>query len=253
MMPMLPQPACRRGVIDRDEHGGRSIAARERRGRIRTADLVGSVGDDRAVVIARPPDSRNVIGNSGGVVPLFMEQIPHGEPVTVTHPEEVTRCFLRQCEAISLVLQAATLGADRSVLILAMGEPIRIASLSRGLIRLSGDDSVEIEFTELRPGELLFEDVRLDSETMTPTVLPQNVVTRAIQPEGPLVARLVSELDTVASVGGDAVALPVQLVPEYITSATPDPENGVRNSTPAISMAWCRSPESRAKAGTAIE
>jgi FlaA1/EpsC-like NDP-sugar epimerase len=157
----------------------------------------------------------NVLGSSGSVVPLFMEQIAHGGPVTVTHPE-VTRYFLRQSEAISLVLQAATLGEDRNILMLDMGEPIRIAELARDLIRLSGDDSIEIEFTGLRAGEKLFEEVRLDSETMTPTVHPQIVVTRAEQPDAAKVADLLRRLEAATLSGfGDLLKLLRELVPAY--------------------------------------
>jgi len=125
----------------------------------------------------------NVLGSSGSAVPLFMEQIAAGGPVTVTHPE-VTRYFLRVSEAISLVLQAATLGEERSgrVMMLDMGEPILIADLAKHLIELSGRDDVEIAYTGLRPGEKLFEEIMLDGETSEATEHPQIVITRAPQP-----------------------------------------------------------------------
>ncbi|HUO84451.1 MAG TPA: polysaccharide biosynthesis protein, partial [Thermoanaerobaculia bacterium] len=132
----------------------------------------------------------NVLGSSGSVVPLFMEQIEAGGPVTVTHPD-VTRYFLRTSEAISLVLQAAALG-DRNhgcIMMLDMGEPIRIADLAHHLIELSGRDDVEIAFTGLRPGEKLFEEIRLDGESAEPTAHPQIVITKNSSPDQQVVRR----------------------------------------------------------------
>jgi FlaA1/EpsC-like NDP-sugar epimerase len=157
----------------------------------------------------------NVLGSSGSAVPLFMEQIAAGGPVTVTHPE-VTRYFLRTSEAISLVLQAATLGEERSgrVMMLDMGEPILIADLAKHLIELSGRDDVEIAYTGLRPGEKLFEEIMLDGETNEPTAHPQIVVTRAPQPHRLTVQGWLARAR--AATKETAVADLRALVPEFI-------------------------------------
>ncbi|MBW3564963.1 MAG: polysaccharide biosynthesis protein [Acidobacteria bacterium] len=172
----------------------------------------------------------NVLGSSGSVVPLFMEQIAAGGPVTITHPE-VTRYFLRKSEAISLVLQAAALGGDRSMMMLDMGEPIVIADLARDLIRLTAhdDDAIEIKFTGLRPGEKLFEEIRLDSETSIPTEHPQIVLTRAPQPDREQVAEILKRLEiSLVSNLEEPVSILRDLIPEFsppASVASPNPQS----------------------------
>ena len=131
----------------------------------------------------------NVIGSSGSVIPLFMEQIAAGGPVTVTHPD-VTRYFIRISEAVSLVLQAVTLGTDGQIFMLDMGEPVRIMDLARDMIRLSNHaEEIDIVFTGLRPGDKLSEEIRLEGESIRSTAHPHIVVTEAPQPEETFVRR----------------------------------------------------------------
>jgi len=110
----------------------------------------------------------NVLGSRGSVVPAFAAQIERGGPVTVTHPE-VKRYFMLIPEACQLVLQAAAIGADGDVLVLDMGEQIRIADVARTLIQISGRQDVDIVYTGLRPGEKLGEDLFSDAESRRPT------------------------------------------------------------------------------------
>jgi len=112
----------------------------------------------------------NVLASEGSVVPIFLEQIAAGGPVTVTHPD-VKRYFMTIPESVTLVLQAAALGESGQIMILDMGDPIKIVTLARQLINLSGKshDEVPIEFIGLKPGEKLFEELRCDNEVRIQT------------------------------------------------------------------------------------
>ncbi len=107
----------------------------------------------------------NVLGSSGSVIPKFKSQIEKGKNITVTHPD-ITRYFMLIPEACELVLQAGAIGKGGEIFILDMGEPIKIVDLAKKMIELSGRDDIEIEFSGLRPGEKLYEELLIDSSDM---------------------------------------------------------------------------------------
>ncbi|MCC3869664.1 polysaccharide biosynthesis protein [Terrisporobacter mayombei] len=162
----------------------------------------------------------NVLGSNGSVVPLFKKQIEGGGPVKVTHPE-ITRFFMTISEAVSLVLEAGTIARGGEIFVLNMGEPVKILDLAKNLISLSGlepDVDIKIEFTGLRPGEKLYEEILMDEEGLRHTGKDKIYVGQPIEVnEGEFFDRLrhlkyVSEKEY-----GDEVRYVIkELVPTYI-------------------------------------
>jgi FlaA1/EpsC-like NDP-sugar epimerase len=130
------------------------------------------------ILSSRPPNGMrcvsvrfgNVLGSSGSVIPVLKQQLRNHEPLTVTHPE-IKRFFMMTREAVALVLQGFAIGKHGDILVLDMGEPVRIVDLARTLIRLSGksEHDVKIRFTGLRDGEKLNEELFYKNEKVAPT------------------------------------------------------------------------------------
>jgi FlaA1/EpsC-like NDP-sugar epimerase len=177
----------------------------------------------------------NVLGSQGSVVPLFQQQIRKEGRVTVTHPE-ITRYFMTIPEAVSLVLQAFTIGDHGDILVLDMGKPIRIADLARTLIRLTGvsEDDVPIVFTGLRPGEKLFEELFYSTETFLAT--PHEKVQRAHGRVAPWLNLLghLQELQQSIRAGSDAsMRAKIQdIVPEYTDETLVAPSIALKPEPP---------------------
>lgn len=159
----------------------------------------------------------NVLGSTGSVIPKFKEQISRGGPVTVTHPD-INRYFMSIPEAAQLVLQAASMGQGGEVFVLDMGEPVKIVDLARNMIHLSGftEDQIRIEFTGLRPGEKLYEELLTDSEETRDTPHPKLRIARSRDvPEGFYESlQLWFKQDTVSD--ADVRAGLKKWVPEYV-------------------------------------
>ena len=161
----------------------------------------------------------NVLGSRGSVVPTFMRQIAQGGPVTITHPD-MTRYFMTIPEAVQLVLQAAALGQQGEVFVLDMGEPVRVADLAMDLIRLSGlepNTDIEVEFTGVRPGEKLYEELFFQGAHVSPTIHPKILRARDAEADGHdagdiegLIAAARANMSS-----GELRRLIVKLVPEY--------------------------------------
>ncbi|HQT00412.1 MAG TPA: nucleoside-diphosphate sugar epimerase/dehydratase [Thiobacillus sp.] len=160
----------------------------------------------------------NVLGSSGSVIPKFQKQIEAGGPLTVTHPE-ITRYFMSIPEAAQLVLQAGLMGEGGEIFVLDMGEPVKIAELARLMIRLSGHDEqrIAIEYTGLRPGEKLYEELLADSETTLPTPHPKLRIARAGRPDPEVIRACLAWLAIAGATAEDEVKQRLSTwVPEYV-------------------------------------
>lgn len=175
----------------------------------------------------------NVLGSQGSVVPVFQQQIREGGRVTVTHPE-ITRYFMTIPEAVSLVLQAFTIGDRGDVLVLDMGEPVRIADLARTIIRLSGMDEkdVPLVYTGLRSGEKLYEDLFYSYETLLPTPHEKVQCTRSSSISwSELSKHLVDLYELMRSGSAQSIRAKIQdIVPEYDYKSATAPSWTARNA-----------------------
>lgn len=174
----------------------------------------------------------NVLGSDGSVVPIFKKQIAEGGPVTVTHPR-MKRYFMTIPEASQLVLQAATMGKGGEIFVLDMGEPVEIVRLARELITLSGfrpGQDIEITFTGPRPGEKLFEELRIEGEDMQRTRHPKIRIWKNIPMDRNRLRAGIDELVTIAQRQGPHEILEKirELVPEYIGRNAAENHQGQR-------------------------
>ncbi len=158
----------------------------------------------------------NVLGSNGSVIPIFKEQIRKGGPVTVTHPD-IIRFFMLIPEACRLVLEAGTMGKGGEIFVFDMGEPVRIVDLAKKMIALSGAKNVKIEFSGLRDGEKLYEEVLSDKEGTVPTVHPKIMVAKVREYDYAVACANETRL-LEASLGFDDMAIVKimkEIVPEY--------------------------------------
>lgn len=161
----------------------------------------------------------NVLGSNGSVIPRFREQIEKGGPVTVTHPD-IVRFFMTIPEACRLVMEAATMSDGNEIFVFDMGESIRIADLARRMIELAGlkeGEDIKIEYTGLRPGEKLYEEVLSNSENTLPTPHDKIRIAQVREYDYHEACRVVSRLEELSREVNvpDTVRLMKQIVPEY--------------------------------------
>lgn len=158
----------------------------------------------------------NVLGSNGSVIPIFKEQIRAGGPVTVTHPD-IIRYFMLIPEACKLVLEAGTMGKGGEIFVFDMGQPVKIVDLAKRMISLSGARNVEIEFTGLRDGEKLYEEVLNDKEGTLPTVNPKIMVAKVREYDYATACENERRLMEVSRTFDDMAIVKVmkEIVPEY--------------------------------------
>ena len=162
----------------------------------------------------------NVLGSNGSVIPLFRKQIESGGPVTITHPE-VTRFFMTIPEACRLVLVAGSLGEGGEIFMFDMGESVKIYDLAKKMIRLSGltlGKDIQIQFTGLRAGEKLYEELLADKEKTIPTQHQQIMIAKVRDYEMSEVENIVNDIINNIYNGNENLVLKLkQIIPEYIS------------------------------------
>jgi FlaA1/EpsC-like NDP-sugar epimerase len=180
----------------------------------------------------------NVLGSNGSVIPIFTKQIEDGGPVTVTHPE-ITRYFMTIPEACQLVLEAGFMGHGGEIFVFDMGKPVKIADLANQMIRLSGltpDKDIKIEYTGLRPGEKLYEELLTDEETTKPTHHLKIKIAQVKKLEAPGMLLQIDNLlkDLYALSKQEVVEICRELVPEY--NSNNDDYNELQNKTMPVEI-----------------
>lgn len=164
----------------------------------------------------------NVLGSNGSVIPLFKKQIENGGPVTVTHPE-ITRYFMTIPEACQLVLEAASMGQGGEVFVFDMGESVKIVDLAKKMILLSGltlNKDITIEFSGLRPGEKLYEELLNTNENTLPTHHPKIMIAQLTQPSFAVMEIALAEVERYLQeeTTRELIKLVKELVPEYVSN-----------------------------------
>lgn len=164
----------------------------------------------------------NVLGSNGSVIPIFKKQIENGGPLTVTHPD-ITRYFMTIPEACQLVMEAGTMGQGGEVFVFDMGESVKIVDLAKKMITLSGlrlDKDIRIEFSGLRPGEKLYEELLNNNENTLSTHHPKIMRAKVITPSHAVMEIATDELERLLYEGNnkDLVSQIKSIVPEYLSN-----------------------------------
>jgi FlaA1/EpsC-like NDP-sugar epimerase len=161
----------------------------------------------------------NVLGSAGSVVATFKKQIAEGGPVTLTHPE-ITRYFMTMPEAAKLVLEAGKIGKAGDILLFDMGQPVKILDLATRMIQLAGlipGEDIAIQYTQLRPGEKMYEELFKDSEKFAATVHPKILRAKKSSEVNPHFYALLNELEEAAGAHNNDMVAPIlkNMLPEF--------------------------------------